>query len=278
MFKPLGHNDISIRKFKVYKNWAVDQTTTGSLGIYVQYGISGSGVFNSHSDAQNADGSYKRLVWSSIQHLYYPTRSLREPLHPLAYSRNFIDIDKIGLITRSLDQGSDIAVMNVPVKVYGEEIKPGTILFESSSGGGTIKVLDDGNYNLYVSQSGVSPTSSVHIGNVFYQHGHVVITTPASLSLFNSFDLSFQSTHEIFEHEVFCEAIDSDFNYTVNPTAYSTDSVSYIPIFSASLVKPYVTQIGLYNDANDLLVVGKLARPYKQDDVLDTTFVIRFDL
>lgn len=269
MFKPLGSNDVSIRKFKVYKNWAVDNTTTSSLGIYVQYGVSGSGVFNSHSDAQNNDGSYKRLVWSSIQHLYYPTRSLREPLHPLAYSRNFIDIDKISLITRSLDKGNNIAVMNVPVKVFGEEIKPGTVLLEV----GATKVIDDGNYNLYVSGS-----NHIHIGNVFYQHGHIVITTPVSLSLFNTFDLSFQSTHEIFEHEVFCEALDSEYNYTTNPTSFAKDNINYIPIFSASIAKPYITQIGLYSDNNELLVVGKLPRPYRQDDVLDTTFVIRFDL
>jgi len=275
MFKPLGHNDVSTRKFKVYKNWNVDNTITGSYGIFVQEGVSGSGTFNSQSDAKNPDGSYKRLVWSSIQHIYYPTQSLRQPLHPRAYSRNFIDIDKIDLITRSLDEGSTIRVLNIPVRIYGEEIKPGTVLVVSGSG---VRVLDDGNYNLYVSQSGISPTSSVHIGNVFYQYGQMVITAPESTSLFDDFDLSFQSTHEIIEKEVFCEVGDSEFNYTVNPTSYSTDNIHYIAPFTSSLIKPYVTQVGIYSDNNELLVIGKLPRPYKQDEVLDTTFVIRFDL
>lgn len=272
MFKPLGHNDVSTRKFKVYKNWTVNQAATSSYGMFVQYGISGSGVFNSHSDAQNNDGSYKRLVWSSIQHLYYPTRSLalREPLHPRAYLRNFIDIDKIDLITRNLNKGVGIGVLNIPVKVYGEEIKPGTILLQT----GSVKIKDDGNYNLYV--SGSSPTKI--IGNVFYQYGHIVITSQSYTCSFNVFDLSFQSTHEIYEKEVFCEVLDSEFNYSVNPTAYSTDDINYIPIFTSSMVQPYITQIGLYDDNNELLVVGKLPRPYRQDNVLDTTFVIRFDL
>jgi hypothetical protein len=277
LFKPLGHNDVSTRKFKVYKNWNVDNTTTGSYNIFVQEGVSGSGVFNSQSDAKNPDGSYKRLVWSSIQHLYYPTRSLalREPLHPRAYLRNFIDIDKIDLITRSLDAGSNIAVLNIPVKVYGEEIKPGSVLIVSGSG---VRVLDDGSYNLYVSQSGISPTSSVYIGNIFYQYGQMVITVPASTSLFTNFDLSFQSTHEIIEKEVFCEIGDSEFNYSVNPTSYSTDNIHYIAPLTSSLIKPYITQIGLYDDNNELIMIGKLPRPYKQDDVLDTTFVLRVDL
>lgn len=275
MFKPLQYGDISTRKFKVYKNWAVDQTTTGSYNMFVQYGVSGSGTFNSESDAKNADGSYKRLIWASIQHIYFPTSSLRQILAPNAYTRNFIDIDKLPLITRSLDEGADIAVFNIPVKVFGEEIKPGTVLFVSGSG---VKVLDDGNYNLYVSQSGVSPTSSVHIGNVFYQYGQIVITTPESISLFDNFDLSFKSTHEIYEKEIFCEVANSEFNYSVNPTAYNIDNIHYIPIFSSSIVQPYITQIGLYNDQNELLVVGKLPRPYRQLDELDTTFVLRFDL
>ena len=132
----------------------------------------------------------------------------------------------------------------------------------------------DAGYDLYVSES----DPKVNIGNVFYQYGQMVITTPASTSLFDTFDLSFQSTHEIIEKEVFCEVGDSEFNYTVNPTSYSTDNIHYIAPFTSSIAKPCITQVGLYSDNNELLVIGKLPRPYKQDDVLSTTFVLRFDL
>jgi hypothetical protein len=163
--------------------------------------------------------------------------------------------------------------MNIPVKVYGEEIKPGTVLLET----GSLKIMDDGNYNLYVSNS----NPKQNIGNVFYQYGHLIIMSSSQAFTshsFDNFDLSFQSTHEIFEHEVFCEALDSEYNYTTNPTSFDKDNINYIPIFSASIAKPYITQVGLYSDNNELLVVGKLPRPYRQDDVLDTTFVLRFDL
>ena len=41
---------------------------------------------------------------------------------------------------------------------------------------------------------------------------------------------------------------------------------------------PYVTQIGLYDEFDDLLAVGKLAQPIKLSDEIDTTFVVRFDV
>ena len=40
----------------------------------------------------------------------------------------------------------------------------------------------------------------------------------------------------------------------------------------------YVTSIGLYNDSNELLVVGKVGKPIKLSDELDTTFIVRFDI
>ena len=39
----------------------------------------------------------------------------------------------------------------------------------------------------------------------------------------------------------------------------------------------YVTDIGLYNDENELLAVGKLAKPIKNDKELALAFVVRFD-
>ena len=39
----------------------------------------------------------------------------------------------------------------------------------------------------------------------------------------------------------------------------------------------YVTSIGLYNDQNELLAVGKTAKPIKNDNELALTFVVRFD-
>ena len=45
-----------------------------------------------------------------------------------------------------------------------------------------------------------------------------------------------------------------------------------------SLFKPYVTTIGLYNDDNELLVIGKLAKAIKLSDDYEMNFIVRFDI
>jgi hypothetical protein len=59
--------------------------------------------------------------------------------------------------------------------------------------------------------------------------------------------------------------------------AYSaTEKVA--PFVTGSKFAPYITQIGLYNDQNQLLAVGKLANPIKNEDELALAFVVRFDV
>jgi hypothetical protein len=41
---------------------------------------------------------------------------------------------------------------------------------------------------------------------------------------------------------------------------------------------PYITTIGLYNDNNELMAVGKLARPTQNIQDCALTFVVQFDL
>ena len=41
---------------------------------------------------------------------------------------------------------------------------------------------------------------------------------------------------------------------------------------------PYITTIGLYNDAGECLVIGKLSKPIKNNDKLAMSFVVRFDV
>ena len=45
-----------------------------------------------------------------------------------------------------------------------------------------------------------------------------------------------------------------------------------------SFFAPYITTVGLYNDAGDLLAVAKTSRAIRNDPEIDMTFVIRFDI
>jgi hypothetical protein len=38
-----------------------------------------------------------------------------------------------------------------------------------------------------------------------------------------------------------------------------------------------MTTVGIYNAANQLLMVGKISQPMQISDIADTTFVIKYD-
>ncbi len=52
---------------------------------------------------------------------------------------------------------------------------------------------------------------------------------------------------------------------------------SYQDFVTGSNFAPYITTIGLYDDNDDLLAVGRLAKPVKNDKELNISFILRFD-
>jgi len=89
--------------------------------------------------------------------------------------------------------------------------------------------------------------------------------------------LSFKNKYTVYENEIICTVGENEFNMTQNPTITTDDSGSLRDFATGSIFKPYVTTVGLYNDNNELLLVGKFAQPLPMSDVTDTTFVIRYD-
>ena len=175
------------------------------------------------------------------------------------------------------------------------------------------------------------------IGNVMYGQGLIVITETGSYNRVGStsgsdgWSVSFESTHTIYEREVFCNVERGKFLQSNNPTITPDNSGSqFIPsdLFSGSYsighrlintlypasssfktkevtdefgntyltndtyrgtgslkdfatgsnFAPYITTIGLYDDDNELLALGRLAKPIKNDKELDISFVVRFDV
>lgn len=92
------------------------------------------------------------------------------------------------------------------------------------------------------------------------------------------FTVSFVAESTIYQNEVRCQVNENDFNYTLNPSANQAGtSGSYINAVTGSDFHPYTTMVGLYNDQDQLLVVGKLSRPYPIPQNTDMTFIIRWD-
>jgi hypothetical protein len=110
-----------------------------------------------------------------------------------------------------------------------------------------------------------------------------------------SWSLDYRSTHRIYENKVFVQIPQGSFNVSLNPTAtyrpptnLKSDCATaknkaalgpgefILPEFTGSL-RPYISQIGLYDENARLVAVGKLPQAIQKRDDLDMNFVIRWD-
>ena len=95
------------------------------------------------------------------------------------------------------------------------------------------------------------------------------------------YSISFLAETTVFQNEINCHVSENDFNYTLNPSAMqwsgSVNTGKLNLILSGSEFNPYATTVGLYNDTDDLLVVGKLSTPYPVSPYSDMQFKIRWD-
>ena len=159
--------------------------------------------------------------------------------------------------------------------------------------------MDDGEGNLM--------EATAKVGDIIYQHGMVILTAFGSsitgatygsalygTSIYGTNDISdlnelitgsnitcsFQSTTTIYESQYKCTLRENEFNYTQNPSAISgsTNSGIVYDFLTGSYFEPYITTIGLYNNANQLVAVGKLAQPLQSSKTTDTSILINLDL
>jgi hypothetical protein len=142
-----------------------------------------------------------------------------------------------------------------------------------------------------------------YCGNIIYQHGLVILTKDnlesgdiygtgvygtsvygGSSNAFieniitsNNVTCSFSSSFTIFETQYKCTFDPSEFNFSLNPSLISGSNGNVYDFVTGSYFNPYVTTVGLYNENQDLIAVGKLAKPLPSNNVTDTTILINID-
>lgn len=133
------------------------------------------------------------------------------------------------------------------------------------------------------------------VGNVFYEHGMIVLSDPrpkydtlffsdqltGQPNILNSINLQFNSTLTLYEHEYICKIREDEFNFTSNPTIRKdNNSNSDLPktFIGNEFFSPYITTVGLYNKYGQLVAVGKLGTPIKKRDDVDLNIIVRFDV
>ena len=109
--------------------------------------------------------------------------------------------------------------------------------------------------------------------------------------------LTWQSSQPIYTHNYHCRVRDFELNYTYNPSSissslgtvydnnldvYSTSSMVHTGLLqnnvTGSYFTPYITTVGLYNDAHELIAVGKLNRPVPKTQDTDMTVIVKIDI
>jgi len=157
-----------------------------------------------------------------------------------------------------VDYEETVSVVSISTKEMGESIVPGTVVgigFTDDSTGNII----DGSENI--------------IGNIFYDQGIIVRTDgdPASR-------VDFSGSYTIYSTQYKCTAGPNEFNYSLNPSLLSGSSTQYNHrVVDSPEFMPYVTTVGLYNENQELMMVGKLAQAVKLNPYTDTNFIIRID-
>ena len=74
-----------------------------------------------------------------------------------------------------------------------------------------------------------------------------------------------------------CTIRPNEFNYSNNPSILSGSQGQPYDYATGSYFSPYVTCVGLYDEAYNLVAIGKLAQPLPTSRTTDTTILINID-
>lgn len=256
---------------------------------------------------------FQKLVFSSIKQLYYSnftTSSFGDALTtasifpgetsegdrligPASSRGRFYNFPQT-TITASryfpTESEASLGVLSIPSKLYGNFIQPDSFVLVFNSGSDTsvtYEVTDDGEGNLLLDNN--------NCGNIIYDQGVAILTRSGSInnSLFaedfvsaSNISCSFSSSFNIYETQYKCTLRANEYNYSLNPSLLKnfgqnkilySGSNEYNNYVTGSDFSPYITTIGLYNENQELLAVGKLAQPLPTSQTTDTTILINID-
>ena len=297
-YKQFLASDIVVTPFEVNKEFTfhgANELTASYVGIDRLLGQNITSLFNPLSGPTTGQlgVQYQQLVYSSIEELYYAnylSSSYSDPAsRPILIPGR--DVEGNRLIGSSSSTAYDnylqttlsypryfptssndiIGVISIPVRLFGDYIRPNSFTFIAESG----SLTDDGEGNIL--------SGSTIIGNIFYPHGLITITS-ASTDVITNFitssniTCSFSSSYKIFETQYKCTIRENEFNLSLNPSTISgsTEGTPYAFV-NESYFSPYVTTVGLYDEAQNLLAIGKLAQPLPSSPTTDTTILINLD-
>jgi hypothetical protein len=209
---------------------------------------------------------------------------------------------------------NEVLFINFSRLLTKDEIKKGSFSIKLGTGNSgtqfstTASIADDGAQNDYrvnspAGEYGILKLNggSTRVGLIYYQAGIAVLTssvftgefTVAGDPIGDTFtnytiqsmcdsmryrwlNCAFNNTTELNSTIYFCRLNHNEFNYSSNPT-YLSQSQIRVKETSTDAPVSYVTTVGLYSSANELLAVAKLSEPLKKDPTNEMILRVRLD-
>jgi len=316
-WKKLNQQDAFVTSYVAKKSHRVSGSTgyfysdDNSLKYYAAERLEGNIYYPTGSDLFS--GSYKPLVHRSLEQLYYRsyqsssgtiTGSFAEDSGSYNSYDHYLESSFSDSGSRFLS-GALAMVYCIPQKSFGTHIEPNTFRFHpfqiglssqqvyilsqndyvsgsyfapTSFGyyGGLDPIVDDGEGNLMISES-----SRNRVGNIIYSHGQIILTDQDVAQFMiasQSADISWKSNQPIYTYNYDCKISDDEFNFTQNPSALTGSDNRMRDNVTGSAFVPYITSVGLYNDAQELIAVGKLGQPLPKPANTELTIKIKLDI
>ena len=163
--------------------------------------------------------------------------------------------------------GSDFWALSFERNRYKEALLPGSLTL-TLSGSAYLTLTDNSQV--------VASQTFTDAGRVF-QIVSGSAGTVFSGSGFNSRPFTLNSQENISSDFIFVRPRSSQFNYSQNPSfiSGSTGEVLYSSFINNPQV--YITTVGLYNDASELVAVAKLSRPLLKDFTKEALVRVKLD-
>lgn len=200
-------------------------------------------------------------------------------------------------------------------RIYKDEVKKGSVTINlqgSGSVGDTLVLSDTGAATSFqVGPAGDEAdlfSGSTPIGKVYYNAGIVAFATGTLLPVGNTTDVYWSGSYDLeaasvsgnidnindglrnrinniqFQNQTnlhstiyFCRALNSEFNYSTNPTFVDSDGRIIPTSGSDNQTRSYITKVGLYSINNELLAVASLSEPIKKSPDQELIFRVRLN-
>jgi hypothetical protein len=260
----------------------------------VLLGVTGSGVIRKFESDLKLDGtgSMDSCVFLNFSRLLYKDQIKPGSFSLTMFSGSWPISNSDSDAGAAYPNGSKIVLSDPSGTVSGE----GTLATQ----GGKMAVLyndvakDGTGYGVIFYEAGVvALTSSIWDGNPRFVSGSLATNGKQLDGVSASFtgssisgncdairarfvNVSFQNTTEINSTIYFCRVPHNKFNYSTNPTYVSASKMRVKSVASDPPIS-YITTVGLYSAANELLAVAKLSEPLKKTPEVDMTIRVRLD-